>query len=157
MNRFGAIRLAITVTILLILSSCQKFDRITVKYVDNQLVFSFEELGKEIVKDKQFILYDIAVSRQDCLDNCVAWELMRDEKYFDTNDYPLEHKQITYGATPEAMITKTKPATLTTGKYSVIANVALIVDNKFEKAQRLFQNFELSSSDNNQLHIRIID
>ena len=157
MKDISVISLAIIFFILFKLSACQKFERIKVTYTNSQLVFNFEELGKEAKGDMQFILYEISVSRLNCSENCVLWEMVRDEKYFNTNDYPLEHSQITYGANAQAMTSKTRPATLTAGQYSVVANVALVIDNKFEKAQRLFQAFELSGTVANQLSLKIID
>jgi len=129
--------------ILFSLFGCQKFNKIKIKQLNNVLHFDFSAMGESIKADKKYLLYDIGVSKLNCSSNCVVWEMLRKEEYFDSNAYPLEASYVVYGETLEAMKSVVGPNDLSTGEYSVAANVSLVLDDKFIKSELFISKFRL--------------
>ena len=103
-------------------------------------------------KNSQYILYDIAISKNDCpSESCVYWEVTRDQAYFDSIEYPLVSSTIRYGDEPDGMQTTIPPKPLISGEYSVAASVASIDESNFLKSYKVFQNFKLNISGERKL------
>lgn len=135
-----------------ITTGCQKFSHIKIEQKDNQLAFNFSDLSES--KNSQYILYDIALSREACAaDNCVHWEIVRQDTYFDSLEHPIQNNILLYGSKPEAMKTTVSPKTLATGEYSIAASVGVLENTEFKKTIKVFQNFKLTVSDNKKLYI----
>jgi len=125
------------------LFGCQEFNKIKIKQFNNALHFDFSSMGESIKGDKKYLLYHIGVSQLNCASNCVVWEMLRKEEYFDSNAYPLEGSYVVYGATHDAMKSVIGPNDLLTGEYSVAANVSLVLNDKFLKSERFISKFKL--------------
>ena len=133
-------------------TGCQKFSTIKIEQKDNQLAFNFSDIGE--TKNSQYILYDIAVSRNNCTaENCVYWEIVRDQAYFDNLQYSLHSNTILYGSKPDVMKATTPPRPLSSGEYSVAASVGIVENAEFKQSLKIFQNFKLTISNNKDLHI----
>lgn len=133
-------------------TGCHKFSTIKIEQKDKHLAFNFSEIGE--TKNSQYILYDIAVSRNNCTaENCVYWEIVRDQAYFDSFQYSLHSNTILYGSKPDAMKVTTPPKPLSSGEYSVAASVSIMENYKLMKSVKIFQNFKLTISNNKDLYI----
>lgn len=133
-------------------TGCQKFSNVKIEQEDNKLAFNFSDMGES--NNSQYILYDIAVSRNDCpAENCVYWEIVRKQAYFDSLEYPLHINTIVYGSKPDAMVTTTVAKALSSGEYSVAASLGVVENDKFVKSLKVFQKFKLTFINNRGIHI----
>lgn len=136
------------------LSGCQQFSTVRIHQDQKQLVFDVSPIGKDIDGDKQYILYDIGLSKSICpADSCVVWEIVRNPDYFNRLDYPIDNNLIYYGKVIPGTKTTVSPQPLTTGEYTMAASVGLILDERLYKSYKIFQNFRLSVSKTGELTV----
>jgi len=132
---------------LLILVGCQKFSSVKIEQQNNELLFNFSSIGDDVSGDKQYILYDISVSKNNCTaDSCVIWEVIRKENYFDSLEHPLNNNSVLYGSKIPAMKTTTPAKTLSRGEHIVTASVGLVVNGEFHKSFKILQKFNVTLS-----------
>lgn len=121
-------------------SGCRKFEDIVV-HVDGVKV-SFTLPASELGSDKHYILYDVAVTDEQCQQDCVFWEMVRQseptpplEKYF--INFP-----ITYGQ-PLANMQVRKHKPVKPGQYSVVATIGIVSNSKVVDSKSIHKKFTI--------------
>lgn len=128
------------------LVGCRKLTPITVEVQEGAPVFVFDKK----ISSKPVYLYDIALYRLDCKEDCVMWQAVNKEG----DDGSLTHAvmdagKIRYGQDFSALDVRVPPKKLISGKYSA----SVTASYKGKGGQYFYRVFELSFSDSGVLTV----
>lgn len=127
---------------ILLIGGCREFDDILVNINDSQVTFTLPQ--QQLNTDKQYILYDIAVAKEECKKDCVYWEMVRTDEPTQPYDSHFIKFPLYYGRPIDNMLIRLhKP--LSKGRYSVVATIAVVENNKFIPAKSVHKLFEIDS------------
>lgn len=124
----------------LLLGACRQFEDILVN-VDGEKV-SFTLSADELQSDKKFILYDIAVTQEQCQKDCIYWEMIRTVEPVPPLKNHFINFPVLYGQPlADMQVRHNKP--LKPGQYSVVATIGVVSNNKMTSSKSAHKLFEI--------------
>lgn len=127
---------AVVLGVISMLLGCQKFHVFLAQAEGNEVYFTSNAFTDEC--DGRLYASNIGVSRQNCAENCVAWDIVRESAH-SLDDEPTTQK-IYYGQVLPDMVTRAEAQPLSAGEYSIGADFACHEGGDW-KGLRLFGKF----------------